>query len=113
MLTLSIVLFAIAAIGGIALAGLRLTNKNLPAPLAVAHGVIAAVGLVALAIAVVGGLSGTIAIVSLVLFVIAALGGFVLVSFHVGGKVLPIPLMGVHGLVAVAAFLCLLVSAVV
>jgi hypothetical protein len=48
MLIASIILFAIAALGGATLAGTRLTNRPLPFSLALAHGVLAAAGLILL-----------------------------------------------------------------
>ena len=42
------------------------------------------------------------------LFVVAALGGFFLVSYHLRGQRLPSPVVVIHALVAVAAFLLLL-----
>lgn len=104
-----IVLFALAALGGVVLAIMRLRGRTtLPIGLAVVHGLVAAAGLVALIAAVVG--SGLGAQASLGLFVIAALGGVALFSFQLRGKPLPIGLMLAHGLVAVVAFVLLLVK---
>jgi hypothetical protein len=109
MLLASLVLFAIAAVGGATLAVMRLTNRPLPLALALGHGAIAATGLVVLIAAVVGAAAvGTMLAAALVLFVIAAIGGFTLLSFHLRKKSLPIPLMLLHGGVAVVAFLVLL-----
>lgn len=110
-MTAPLVLFAIAAAGGLVLAYLRLTNKPLPMPLALLHGALAAAGLVALIVAVVGD-GPTQARIALVLFLVAALGGFFLFSFHLRKKALPVPVVAVHGLVAVAAFVVLLLGAV-
>jgi hypothetical protein len=109
MLLGSVVLFAMAAVGGATLAVMRLANRPLPLALALIHGAVASAGLVALIAAVVGAVAaGTVPTVALVLFVIAAIGGFTLLSFHLRKKSLPIPLMLVHGGVAVVAFLVLL-----
>ena len=51
---------------------------------------------------------GTMLTAALPLFVVAAIGGFTLLSFHLRKRSLPIPLMLVHGGVAVVAFLVLL-----
>ncbi len=110
MLTIAIVLFAISALGGITLATLHLRHKALPLALALAHGLLAAAGLVLLIIVVAGGASAKLLLVSLALFVIAALGGFALFSFHLRRQPLPTPVVFIHGLVAVAAFLILLVT---
>lgn len=100
----AIVLFALAATGGLLLASLRLRNKPLPMPLALLHGAGAAAGLVALALAVVPDGAPGQARIALGLFVVAALGGFTLFSFHLRSKPLPVAIVVVHGLVAVIAF---------
>ena len=74
------------------------------------HGLAAAVGLVLLIIAVVQMSSAGPAGVALAIFVIAALGGFVLFAMHVMKKTLPPVLIVVHGLLAVVAFVVLLVG---
>ena len=86
-------------------------DRNPPGALAAVHGVAAAAALVILLWAVVqtgaGGAGGAVAW-ALGLFVAAALGGFFLVSFHVRKRRLPSPVVVIHALVAVAAFLLLL-----
>lgn len=114
-MVVSIVLFAIAAVGGLTMAVMRLRGRDLPPiGLALLHGLVAAVALILLIVAVVGASAGsaaasTAAIVALVGFIVAALGGFFVFSFHLRKKALPIPPMIVHALVAVASFLVLLV----
>ena len=108
MLTIAVVLFAVAALGGGTLAALHFRQKGLPIALTVAHGLFAAAGLVALIVAVSGGSTGNLLISSLALFVIAALGGFGLFSFHLRHLRLPTPVVMIHGLVAVVAFVLLL-----
>lgn len=110
MLNIAVVLFAISALGGITLATLHLRHKPLPLALALGHGLLAAAGLVLLILVVVGGTAPKLLLVSLVLFIIAALGGFALFSFHLRRQPLPTPVVFIHGLVAVAAFLILLVT---
>ncbi len=107
---ISVILFGIAALGGMALAAMRLKEKELPMPIALAHGAVAATALVILLVAVTGGGMTGLATASLVIFVIAALGGFYLFSFHLRKKPIPIPVMFVHGLAAVAAYVLLLLS---
>ena len=109
----SLVLFAIAAVGGATLAVMRLANRSFPLALALGHGAVAAAGLVVLIAAVVGAAAvGTMLTAALVLFLIAAIGGFMLLSFHLRKKSLPIPLMLVHGGVAVVGFLALVSQAI-
>jgi hypothetical protein len=104
----AVILFAIAALGGIALATLRLKDRPLPMGLAVIHGFVAAAALVILIIAALGPAGSIISKVALLIFVVAALGGCYLFSFHVRGRKLPIPVVVIHGVVAVAAFATLL-----
>jgi len=111
-MTIALFVFALTAVGGLIMATLRLRGRPLPPfGLAVAHGLAAAAGLAALIFAIAAGglpITGT---VGLVLLLAAALGGFVLFSNHLRKQPLPIPLVIVHGLVAVAGFLTLLVAA--
>jgi hypothetical protein len=110
-MNIALILFAVAAVGGIVLALIRFKGKPYP-PLALAlvHGAVAAAGLVAL-IALVAQHQGTSsATTALVLFLIAALGGFGLFFHHLRKVALPIWLVVVHALVAVAAFLILLLG---
>jgi hypothetical protein len=109
-MTLALVLFAIAAAGGAFLAFLRLSNRPLPIALALGHGALAATGLAALAVHALGPAGTERARLALGIFVAAALGGFTLFSFHLRRKQLPVPLVVVHGAVAVVAFLVLLSS---
>jgi hypothetical protein len=109
-MTVAAVLFAIAALGGITLASIRLGGRELPPmPLALGHGALAASGLVALLITVLQNRVSNLALASLGLFVLAALGGFTLFSFHLRRRALPVPLVLGHGLIAVVAFALLLV----
>lgn len=112
MLTTAAVLFAVAALGGITLATLHLRHRGLPMALAIGHGLLAAAGLVLLIVAVVGGSMGNLLVTSLALFVIAALGGFALLSFQLRRLRLPTPVVLIHGLVAVVAFVLLLIRIV-
>lgn len=110
-MTIALVLFGIAALGGLALAALRFANRPLPMPLALLHGLLAASGLAALALAVVNGAPGG-ARTALVVFLLAALGGFFLFALHLKKRALPIPVVLVHGLAAVAAFVVLALAAI-
>jgi len=111
MLIIAAVLFAIAAIGGAAMAYVHFKqDKNPPIPLAVLHGLLAATALVILILAVVQLGATTVTAWATGLFVVAALGGFFLVSYHVRGRRLPSPVVVIHALVAVVAFLLLVVG---
>ena len=111
-MTTALVLFAVAALGGLVLAGIRFSGRPYP-PLALAlvHGGAAASALIALIIAVAkDGTPGT-AKVSLALFLGAAIGGFALLSHHLRKLALPTWLVVVHGLVAIVALVLLVTTA--
>lgn len=114
MLDIALILFAVAAVGGIAMAALHFRGRTPPpVALAVLHGIFAASGLVALFLLMLkAGLSGTPAI-ALGLLLVAALGGFGLLSFHIRGRALPNGLLIGHALLAVAGFVTLLAAALV
>jgi hypothetical protein len=110
-MTTALILFAVAALGGLVMALMRFGGKELPPMgLAIVHGLFAAAGLVALILALVGHGFSTAATIALVGFVGAALGGFYLFSMHMRRRALPIPYVVVHGLFAVASFVILLVG---
>src|SRR5262245_46740663 len=96
-------LLGFAALGGLTLAGIRLSGRPRPPTwMALGHGVVAASGLSLLAYAAVVSGIPTLAQQALGVLVLAALGGSVLfVGFHLRQRPLPIPLVIGHGLVAV------------
>ncbi len=106
----SVICFAVAAVGGMILAALGKADRKLPFPLSIIHGLVAAAGLILLLVGVIQDTGNTAALISLILFVVAALGGFVLFSFHLRSRKHPFFLVGVHGLVAVVAFVILLTT---
>jgi glucose uptake protein GlcU len=105
------VLFAIAALGGVIMALIRFSGRDYPpVALAVIHGLFAAAGLITLIIvAIAPGVALSIRI-ALLLFLGAAIGGFSLVYYHAKSRPLPISYVVVHGLVAVIAFVILIVG---
>jgi len=111
MYGLSILLFAFAALAGLAMAVMHFRKASPPRPtLAVLHGVFAAAGLVVLLLALIKvGMQGAPAL-ALGLLVVAALGGFGLLSFHLRGHALPSGLVVGHALLAVAGFVTLLAA---
>jgi hypothetical protein len=114
MLIASILFFAIAAVGGVVLAAMRLKHQPMPASLAMAHGSLAATGVVLLIIAMAVCVKcSAVLTTALVLFLVAAAGGvFMAAAFSMRKKAIPIPLMLVHGSLAVIAFLLLLIRVV-
>jgi hypothetical protein len=111
MITSAIVLFVIAALGGIALAAKSFRGQTIPWFIAIAHGVFAAAGLVVLAMAVLQHLGGDLAATALIVLLVAALGGFSLLSFHMRNKNHPRAVVVIHALVAVAGVVILLIIA--
>lgn len=107
MLTFIALIFALAALGGLTLATLHFRQKPAPQWLAFTHLTLAAVGLVLFIVQVTTHGAAGLLSTALALFVIAALGGFMMLAFRLKQKPQPRPLIVVHGLVAVAAFLIL------
>ena len=109
---LAAVLFGLAALGGLTMAGMRAAGTPRPPTwMAVGHGGVAAAGLIALIYAAATGPLPTVALIALGCFVLAAIGGFTIFGmFHLKGKALPMPLVIGHGLIAVTAFVLLLVG---
>ncbi|WP_223594120.1 hypothetical protein [Neobacillus bataviensis] len=110
MLFSSVILFAIAALGGLVVGVLGLRQKELPMSLSLIHGAVAAIGLITLILGVVQENAGSLVITSLILFLIAALGGFVLFSYHLRRKPHPKGLIVIHALAAVIAYVLLLIG---
>jgi hypothetical protein len=111
MIQLSVILFAVAAVAGLAMAIMHFRGISPPRPvLAALHGLFAASGLVLLLLALVKTGFGGKAGIALGLLVVAALGGFVLLSFHAKNQRLPSALVVGHALLAVAGFVTLLLS---
>lgn len=113
MLWTAIVLFAIAAAGGLILAGVRLlAGRNPPAALALLHGLLAGAGLTLLLYAEFTAGLPTLAVWGLVLLVLAACGGLVMnLVYAWNRKLIPRVLVYGHGLIAVAGFIVLIVGA--
>jgi hypothetical protein len=104
------IVLALAALGGVALAVIRLRGAPWP-PLwmALGHGAVAATGVAILLYSALATGIPTLAQVGI--FFLAALGGAVLLlGFHLRSKPLPVPLVLGHGLIAATAFVLLLLS---
>ena len=110
MLTTSIILFAIAAVFGLVLLTAILKSKDTPKAAVYTHGLVAAIALVLLIVYAESANAHTVT-TSIVLFVIAALGGALLFGRDLMKKAGPKWLAVVHGLIAVSAFVILLVVA--
>lgn len=108
MLITALIVFAIAAMGGLVLASSVLRGRLAPWALSVLHALLGATGLgLLLAVFLQGGAPARVA-AALGLLVIAALGGFYLASIHYRGRVAARSAVFVHAGVAVAGFLTLL-----
>lgn len=112
ILRTSTVLLAIAAAGGLLLAGIRFAgNRQPPTALAMLHGFLAAAAVTLLLYATFTvGLPG-MARLALVLFLVAA-GGGVILNLNYHWKQLPLPkwLIIVHAIAAIVGFLLLLAA---
>lgn len=106
MLTYAVIIFAVAAVGGLVLASSVLRGKLAPWPLSLLHAALGAAGLAILVLAVLNGESGRIT-TALVILLIAALGGFYLASLHLKKQIAPNAVVLVHAGVAVIGFLLL------
>ncbi|HUG21509.1 hypothetical protein [Piscinibacter sp.] len=108
----AVVLLAIAALGGLVMAGIRFAGKPYPATwLAMLHGFLsaAAVTLLVYAAATVG--LPSLALAATVLFVIAAGGGVLMnLGYHWKNLALPKWLVVVHAGLAVVGFVLLLMD---
>lgn len=112
MLSTAAALFGTAAVGGLLMAGMRFSGTpRPPAWLAMGHGLLAAAGLTLLIYAALTVGIPHMALIALGLLVIAAIGGAILnLLFHWKLLPLPVPLMLLHGLMAVAGFVFLLAA---
>jgi hypothetical protein len=111
-MVIALVLFGLAALGGVYMAAIRFRGADRPPTgIALVHGAGAAAGLIALIVTVMGSAAPPLARTALIVFIVAAAGGFFLFAQHMQKKALPIPVVVIHGLVAVTGFVILLVAA--
>ena len=110
MLNYALIIFAIAAVGGVILATSVLRGKLAPWSVSLIHAALGAAGLVCVLLAVINGSTSLIR-TALIILVVAALGGFYLASLHLRKKIAPVGVVIIHASVAVVGFL-LLASAV-
>lgn len=108
MLSYALLVFAIAALGGLILAASVLRGKLAPWALSVAHALLGATGLVLLVLTVLKGAAPGRVTAALALLILAALGGFYLASLHLRKTIAPKAVVFIHASVAVAGFLTLL-----
>lgn len=112
ILRTSAILLAVAAVGGLIMAGIRFAgDRQPPTPLAMLHGFLAAAAITLLVYAAATvGLPRT-ALAALVLFLVAAVGGATLnLNYQWKQRLLPKWLVVVHAIVAVVGFALLLAA---
>lgn len=107
-------LFVVAALGGLAMAAIRLFGKrNPPVWLTMAHGLLTGAGLTLLAYAALADTIPRMAMLALLLFLVAAAGGIVMnLGYQWRQRPLPLPLLAGHALLAIVAFVLLLGASV-
>lgn len=110
MLAWAATLLALAAVGGLGMAILKGRGTMPPLWLAAGHGLLAAAGLVVLAVAALDAASGPLPWVALVLFVAAGLWGLELLRSHLRRGSFPMTGVAGHGVLALVAFILLLVE---
>lgn len=106
----SVILFALAALGGLVLAYLHLKKNGAPLGLAVLHGILAVAGLVLLLVFMSQGHAAGFLMGAVILFVLAALGGLFLFTLHIKTRPLPSAIIVLHAVIAVSGFLTLLIG---
>ena len=100
------IVLGLAALGGATLAAIRLSGTPRPPTwMALGHGGIAATGLAMLIYSVATLTTPMLVQVALAVLILAALGGATLfLGFHIRELALPIPLVLVHGLMALTGY---------
>lgn len=109
MLNVAALVFAVAALGGAVLAYFHFSRKPRPWALTILHGLLAATGLVLVALPVINGTATNLK-TALIVLLVAALGGFYLFSYRVRNRELPSAVVLIHGAVAAIGFILLLVN---
>lgn len=108
MLINALIVFAVAALGGLILATRVLRGRLAPWALSILHALLGATGLVLLVVVFLQGAASARVTAALGLLVLAALGGFYLALIHYRGQIAPKAVVFIHAGVAVAGFLTLL-----
>lgn len=108
MLIYALVVFAIAALGGLILAAHVLRGKFAPWALSLLHALLGATGLILLIVLLVEGGGTQRLLAGFALLVLAALGGFFLASFHLRKQLPPKAVVIGHAGLAIVGFLTVL-----
>lgn len=108
MITYAVIVFAIAALGGLFLATHVLRGRFAPWAISLLHAGLGALGLVLLIVALAQGAASQAVLIGFVILLVAALGGFFLASFHLRKSLPPKAVVVIHAGVAVVGFLTVL-----
>ncbi len=106
MLIYAVIIFAIAALGGLVLASSVLRGKFAPWSLSLLHAALGAAGLILVLLAAMQGSGGAVT-TALIILLIAAFGGFYLASMHLRKSIPPKGVVIIHAALAVTGFLIL------
>jgi hypothetical protein len=112
LLTITVIVLALAAIGGWFVGIRHLLQKDVGIVLGIGHGVAAAAGVVLLIVAMAEAISGTLVLVALILFLGSSLGGFLLFTMHLKRRPLPMMITLGHGVATTTAFVLVLIRVV-
>ena len=110
MVGYAVILFLIAAVGGLYMAARIFGGFVPPMAVALAHGALAATALVMVIMAAMAPDAAPLVKYGAGILFVAALGGFFLLSFHLRKAPHPKGVVVVHALVAVAGVGCLLLT---
>lgn len=108
MIIYAAIAFAIAALGGLYLAGHVLRGRFAPWAISLLHAALGALGLILLIAALVEGSASQAVLIGFVILLVAAPGGFFLASFHLRRRLPPTAVVAVHAGVGVVGFLIVL-----
>src|SRR6185503_4131875 len=110
MVLYAVVLFLLAAVGGLYMAARIFGGAMPPVFVALAHGALGATALVMVILAAMAPEAAPLVKYGALTLVAAALGGFFLASFHLRKVPHPKAVVVIHALVAVAGVGCLLLT---
>lgn len=110
MLWIALVLFLVAAVGGLVMALAIFRDRKPSLTLASAHGAAAALGLLLVAKVWLDGDATALVLAALALLAVAALGGFYLLSRHTRDRPHPKPVVALHAVLAVGGVAVLLLG---
>ena len=108
MIIYAVIVFALAALGGLYLAGHVLRDRLAPWTVSLLHAGLGALGLILLIAALVQGRASQAVLIGFVILLVAALGGFFLASVHLRKNLPPKAVVVAHAGVAVVGFLTVL-----